>query len=107
MTNIIMPEEKTRTVKKIHPFGSSLLVETLNSDEMMGTKLFVSKDAKIEGAPHAYIVELGPNLKDCGVSVGDRVVVQGNHIPVPNTDGTGRARGIIELHNIKAIVDEG
>lgn len=94
-------------IKEVHPFGSSILIENLKADEIMGTSLYVQEDAETEGAPQAYIVELGPKVDDdCGLSVGDRVYVQGSFIPVINTSGNGRERGILEIHNIKGIIEE-
>ena len=102
--------EKTRTVPKVkslRPFGSSILIEHLSPREQMGTDLFVGEEAKVDGAPQAYIVAFGPKIgEDCGLKIGDRVVVQGTFVPVPNTSGNKRVRGIVEVHNIKAILDE-
>jgi len=112
MTDIVMsdgsPARTVPGIKAVHPFGSSILIEHLKADERMGTNLYVSDDADVDGAPQAYIVELGPKLEeDCGLKVGDRVFVQGTFIPVINTDGTDRERGIVEIHNIKGIIEEG
>jgi len=111
MTEILTPDgntlSSTKAVKAIHPFGSTILIENLKPDEVLNTKLYVSEDTETEGAPQAYIVELGPKLsEECGLNKGDRVVIQGSYIPVANTSGNGRTRGIIELHNIKAVVEE-
>jgi len=110
MSELVTPEgntlSSTKSVKAIHPFGSSILIENLKPEEILNTTLFVSEETETEGAPQAYVVELGPKLVDCGISVGDRVVVQGSFIPVANTSSNGRTRGIIELHNIKAVVEE-
>ncbi len=112
MTDIVMSDgtpaiQKVPDIRSIHPFGSSILIENLKPDEVLGTSLYVQDDAETEGAPQAYVVELGPNLtEDCGLKVGDRVVVQGSFIPVINTESNGRERGILEIHNIKGIIEE-
>ena len=94
-------------VKGVHPFGSSILIENLNPDEILGTDLIINDDAEIDGAPQAYVLELGPKLpENSGIKIGDRIVIQGSFIPVINTEKNNRVRGVIELHNIKAIVEE-
>ena len=98
---------KVPGIRAVHPFGSSILIENLNPDEIFGTTLFVQKNAEIDSVPQAYIVELGTKLDEgCGLKVGDRVFVQGSFIPVVNTSGNGRERGILEIHNIKGIIEE-
>lgn len=101
-------ETSVPKVKEVHPFGSSILVENLNPDEMLGTKLYVKTDAKLEIAPQAYIVEFGPELAGkTALQVGDRITVQGNFVPVVNPNvGATRKWGIIELHNVKAVLVE-
>lgn len=110
MADIIVPAS-TSAVKKVvevHPWGSALLVELLNPDEMIGTKLYVDSKTKVDTAPHAYIVELGPDLVGkTTLKPGDRVIVQGNGVAVTNpTPGATRKWNTIELHNIKAVVVE-
>ena len=101
-------KKKAPKVKSVHPFGSTLLIEILNPDEVLGTNLFIQKEAKIGSAPQAYIVELGPKLtEDCGLKVGDRILVQGTFTPVDNTgEHPDRMWGVLEMHNIKAILEE-
>ena len=112
MTEILMSDgapatNKVPNIQSVHPFGSSILIENVKADEVLGTTLYVQKDAETEGAPQAYVVELGPKLgEDCGLKVGDRIVVQGNFIPVINVGNSGRERGIIEIHNVKAVIEE-
>ena len=93
-------------VKNVHPFGSTILVEMLNANEILGTKLTVKDTANV-GAPQAYVIEVGPKLdKDAGVKAGDRVLLQGTYVPVPKLAGDTRSRGIVELHNVKAVLEE-
>jgi hypothetical protein len=95
------------TIKDIKPATSTLLVEMLNPAEALGTKLALGEDATDVGAPQAYVVAVGPLLsKDCGIKIGDRVLLQGNYIPAPNFDNNTRRRGIVELHAIKAVLVE-
>lgn len=107
-----VPTKKVPEIKAIHPSGSSILVEMLNADELLNTNLYVG-DKTEAGPPQAYVVELGPALKsriDEGEKIflneGDRVIVQGTYVPIPNWDDHSRERGLLEFHNIKAIVEE-
>jgi len=94
-------------VVDIEPFGSMVLVEHLNADEVLGTQLFVKEDADV-GTPQAYIVKFGSKVPaDVGLAVGDRVQLQGSYVPVVNFNGHHRKRGLVEIHNIKAILKEG
>lgn len=91
----------------IVPFGSTILVEILNAKEALGTLIEVNKDAKV-GAPQGYVLALGPKLDpECGIKVGDRVMMQGTFVPVPDWDHSPRQKGILEIHNIKALIKEG
>tara|TARA_Y100000034_G_scaffold6762_1_gene7446 strand:- start:8740 stop:9105 length:366 start_codon:yes stop_codon:yes gene_type:complete len=99
-------------IKSIRPAGSSLLVEMLNADEILNTDFYIGDNVDT-GPPQAYIVDLGPSLKDqidkgeaVFLSVGDRVLLQGTYVPVPNWDDSHRERGLVEFHNIKAIIEE-
>lgn len=111
MGSIITPTgEKASSVpgvKGLKPFGSSILIEHLTPQEIMGTDLYVGDDAKTDTAPQGYIIALGPKVdSSIGLKVGDRVIVQGNFVPVPTLNGNKRVHGIIEVHNIKAILEE-
>lgn len=92
----------------IHPTSSKLLVECLKVDEMMGTKLYVGSDANMDGAPQAFIVELGPNVAPhCGLKVGQRVYWNGQGTPVQDPRAQhGRVRALMEIHNIIAIIED-
>ena len=94
-------------VKAIHPFGSKILAEMLKPDEMLGTSLYIDDKAKVDTAPQGYIVEIGSELKDSGLKVGQRVCWEGRGIPVSDPRCTnGRVRALLEIHNIKAIIEE-
>ena len=94
-------------VKNVKPFGSTVLIENLNPQEILGTDLYVGEETQTGSAPQAIVLALGPKLEEnCGVKIGDRVIVQGSYVPVPNYKQSDRKLGIIELHNIKAILEE-
>ena len=96
-----------KKIKAVHPFGSKILAEMLKPDEMLGTSLYVDEKTKIDTAPQGYIVELGQGLEDSGLRVGQRIYWEGRGIPVDDPRGTkGRVRALLEIHNIKAIIEE-
>lgn len=103
----LVPTLGAPRVKGIRPTGSTILVEMLNADEALGTSLYVKEDSNV-GAPQGYVLALGPNLKseEIHIKEGDRVLLQGTFVPVPNYDGSKRKKGIVEVHNIKAVFDE-
>ena len=95
-------------LKSVKPYGRTILVELLNPDEALGTNLHVGKGADA-GAPQAYVLALGTDLKaeDVNFNIGDRVMLQGSgFVPVPNYDHSPRQRGIAEVHHIKAVMIE-
>lgn len=92
----------------VHPFGSKILVEVLNPDEVLGTNLYVAKTTEVDGAPQAYIVELGPGIGvDSGLKVGQRVYWSGKGTSITDPRTTsGRVRAMLEVHNILAVIEE-
>lgn len=94
-------------LKGISPAGSTILIEMLNADEALGTRLYV-KDNTDVGAPQAYILAFGPNVKqdEVHLKVGDRVLLQGTFVPAPNYNNNKRQSGLVEIHNIKAVLHE-
>lgn len=99
----------TPKVVGVKPLGCTVLVEMLSPNELLNTTLYVNeKTTSGSGvAPQAYVLALGHMLKDdCGVKVGDRVVVQGVFTPLPEFGDADRAKGIIELHCIKGVLEE-
>lgn len=99
-------KSNTPKIKAVKPFGSTILVEMLNAEEALGTSLALAKGTAV-GAPQAYVLAFGPSVNpECGVKVGDRVMLQGTYVPVPNYDHSERQKGVVELHNIKAIFEE-
>lgn len=101
-------DNKVIKVKEFKPYGRTIMVELLNEEEVLGTNLHVGKGASV-GAPQAYVLALGNDLKEeeTFIKVGDRVMLQGNgFVPVPAYDGSKRQKGIAELHHIKAVIIE-
>jgi len=99
--------KKVKPIVGVKPTMSQILIERINAKEAIGTVLTIKDDSDY-GAPQAYILALGPTVKgeEVGIKVGDRVILTGNYTPVPNFDGNARERGIVEIHNIKAVLLE-
>ena len=89
------------------PTGALVLVEILEAQEALGTRLSVGKNS-MGDCPQAYVLDMGPNVeKDkWGFDIGDRVLLQGSYNPLPNWDGL-RDKGIVECHAIKSVLKEG
>lgn len=107
---LTLPESAMAVIPKItdvKPMGCTVLVEMLSPNELLGTKLYVNEKSAVGSAPQAYVLALGSMLKeDCGLKVGDRVLLQGIYVPVPEFGKSSRAKGVVELHGIKAILVE-
>jgi len=99
--------KKVKSIVDVKPVMSQVLVEMLTAQEAMNTILTVKEDSDY-GAPQGYVLAMGPSAKpeEMGFKVGDRVVLQGSFVPLPNYDGHSRQRGVLEPHNIKAVLVE-
>lgn len=95
-------------IKSVHPFGSKILVEILKADEVLGTALHLSENMQVDGAPQAYITELGPTVSpDCGLAVGQRIYWTGKGTQIDNPAcSSGRVNALLEINNILAIIEE-
>ena len=94
--------------KAVHPYGSKILVEILKADEIMGTMLHISDNTQMDGAPQAYIIELGPNVPaESGLSVGQRIYWTGRGTQIENPGSkTSRVSALLEIGNVLAIIEE-
>ena len=94
-------------MKAVHPMGSLVMIELLGAEDLNNTSLHLPDNTVVDdGAPQAYIVELGPKVaEDSGLEVGQRIYWQGNCIPVNDPRGK-RVRGLLEIHQIKGLIDE-
>lgn len=94
--------------KAVHPFGSKILVEILRADEIMGTTLHISEGTQMDGAPQAYITELGPCVSpEAGLAVGQRIYWTGKGTQVDNPACTsGRVNAFLEINNVLGIIEE-
>lgn len=98
---------KVGTITGVKATGSLILVEMLTADEVTGTHLLISKKTDY-GTPQGYILDIGPAVdsEKLGFKVGDRVLVQGNYVPVPEMPNHTRKMGIVDIYNIKAVLNE-
>ena len=92
----------------VHPFGSTVLIELLTAEDLNETSLHLPENTVVDdGAPQAYIVELGPKVaNDSGLEVGQRIYWNGTCIPVNDPRANGRVRGFLEIHQIKGLIEE-
>ncbi len=102
------PLKSVPNVVSIHPAGSSILVELLTEQELTSTTIIVAEGTDTGMCQQGYVLETGPSLPEtCAVTVGQRVMLQGKGaVPVPNYDNSPREKHIIEIHMIKAILEE-
>jgi co-chaperonin GroES (HSP10) len=99
-------QKKAPKIAAVHPFGSKILVEVLTAEETMHTSLFISENTTDEGAPQAYIIELGPGVAtESGLREGQRVYWNGKGTAV-NDPRSSKVRALLEVHNIQAIIEE-
>ena len=100
------------SIKDVNPVGTCVLVELLTPEEIMGpSKLHIPAGAAqgvINGAPQGYILKIGGRVEPSyGLKVGDRICMQGNFVPLPDsTSKNGRPLASVEPHTIKAILVE-
>lgn len=107
MSHILGQQGNPGSVVGVKATGTGILVEMLTAQELAGSPILLGHNAKVE-TPQAYILDIGPALKqeEWGVKVGDRVVVQGKYVPVPQYRDTGREIGIVQAHDVKCVVEE-
>lgn len=89
----------------IKPILSQVLVEHLKAQEVAGVNNLILDDKSDYGFHQAIVLAVGPGVKpdDVGFKVGDRVMLQGSFVPMPNYDN-GREKSIVEIHSIKGVV---
>ncbi len=94
--------KKTGKICGVRATGMMIIVEMLNPEESMNTKLVLTQNAKVP--PQGYIVDIGPSLEgqNLGFKVGDRVLLQGNFVPIPRFT-EGRDMGVVQPHDIKCV----
>ena len=93
-----------KAVTKCVPCGNQILLELLTAQEMMNTKIIVNETKNIKEF-QAVILGIGPLVSEnYGFKAGDRVLLSGNGVPVPNYDDSERDKILMEPQCIKAIL---
>jgi co-chaperonin GroES (HSP10) len=94
-----------KSMKAVKPAGNQVLLELLTAQEVFGTKIIV-KNSTTYKEFQAIVIDEGPLAKcdQYGFKIGDRVILSGNGVPVPNLDNTGRDRVLMEPNCVKAIL---
>jgi co-chaperonin GroES (HSP10) len=111
MNKKIIVDENDQTnnlgaVRSVKPIGTQVLLELLTPQEMLGTKVIVN-DMVQHKEFHGIVVSVG-NLLDMskqGFKIGDRVLLSGTGVPVPNYDNSNREKILMEPFCIKAILN--
>ena len=87
------------------PCNSLILLELLTEQERMGTRLHLQNN-KPTAEYQAFVLSTGPNFNHdvWGFKVGDRVLVSGAGVPVPNHDRNERDKVLMEPHSIKGVL---
>jgi len=95
-------------ITEVKPAGFNVLVEMLTPQELMNTKFELVEATTAGQPPQAYILAIGPGVKteEYGIKVGDRVLLQGSYVPVPDYGDSPRKRGLVQPHDIKAVLAE-
>jgi len=95
-------------ITEVKPAGFNVLVEMLTPQELMNTKFELAESSTVGQSPQGYVLSIGPGVKadDYGIKVGDRVLLQGSYVPVPDYGDSPRKRGLVQPHDIKAILSE-
>jgi co-chaperonin GroES (HSP10) len=94
-----------KKIKNVKPAAYSILVEMLSEKELTNSALILSNIDK--DSNQGYIVGVGPLVdKKSGFKNGQRVILQGKYNPVPNPTDSGRVWGVVQIHDIKAILEE-
>ena len=90
----------------VKAYGSYVFVEVLTPAEVLQTKLTLSTNTTVP-VNEAYVLDVGPQVpKDYGLSVGDRVFIDGGITFAPNYGdyrwaSDGRKRGMVTFSAIK------
>jgi len=96
---------EVKSVSSVKPAGNQVLLELLTAQEVLNTKIIVN-ESKAYKEFQAIVLAEGPLAKcdQYGFKVGDRVILSGNGVPVPNFDNTGRDRVLMEPNCVKAVL---
>ena len=90
------------------PTGSQVLIEILHPQELLGTSIPISDKTEVKVPLQGYVRAVGPavKLEDWGFKVGDRVLISGSGVMVPNFNKSHRDSFFMEPHSIKGVLSE-
>lgn len=93
-------------IKKCKPCGYQVLLELLTPQEMLDTKIIINEQKQAIREFQAIVLDIGPSMKDeYGFKVGDRVLLSGSGVPVPNYDNSERDKILMDPICIKAVLE--
>lgn len=93
-----------KKITSVKTGGYAILVEMLTQQEALCTDLALNVNNESQ---QAYIKHIGPLVDEkAGYKVGQRVVLQGSYVPVPNPSKSDKKWGVVDMHNIRAILEE-
>ena len=97
--------KEVESVKGCHPVASQVLLELLTAQEIMNTTLHLNNN-KPTNEYQAFVLATGPKFDAdaWGFKKGDRVLVSGSGVPVPNYDDSDRDRVLMEPHSVKGVL---
>jgi len=101
-------------IARVKPTGSLVLLEILDQQEVLGTKMILpaskrGPEAPMYGAPQAWVRAVGPQFKTetYGYDVGDRVLLStGVAVPCPPREGDRRDWVIVEPQAVRGVIVE-
>ena len=105
MLPIIGSKPRLSEIYGVQPVGSQVLVELLTAEELYNTVLSLGTQ-KVKDGFQGFVRAVGPSVKteEWGFRIGDRVLVSGGGVPVPNYDNIERERVLMEPHSIKGVL---
>lgn len=92
-------------IKSCKPCGSQVLLELLTVQEMMGTELIMTNKKPV-GEYQAIVLAVGPavQLDNWGFKVGDRVLLSGTGVPVPDYNRNEKDKVLMDPFSIKGVL---
>jgi len=98
----------------VRPVGSLVLLEILDEQEVLGTKMILPSKSgpssnPMYGAPQAWVRAVGPGFKaeSFGYDVGDRVLLStGVAVPCPQREGEKRDWVLVEPGAVRGVIIE-
>jgi co-chaperonin GroES (HSP10) len=88
---------------KVEPVGNQVLIERFFESELVKSNLALAGSNKPSN--QAVVLAIGPLVnKDLNIKVGNRVLLQGTFVPVPNDDPEAREKNLVLPDMIKAVL---